>query len=244
MNPNIPSFALDNFEGPLDLLIYLIQSQEVDVVKISLHKIIEQYQAILEMYQDEQMHVGAELLSTTALLIWLKSKSLLPTNINTQLDLEAEVPRFELIRYLLEYHSFKEVANFLLKQEDIQQQKYTRGVPELEDTLPALLPLPPMPVNQLTEAFQRVLNRVNPKSQRTIKEEPWRVSDKMEWLRHQIKIMEQIQFNDLFTVDRCKEEWIVTFLAILELMKIGIVGIDQSSPDNILLIGKQKEELK
>jgi segregation and condensation protein A len=212
------NFALENFEGPLDFLMHLIQKNEIDIYDIPLHQIIEQFKSKLNNECDA-LNSGADFVGTTSALIWMKSKMLLPKHEQVTNPEEEEIdPSFEIIHQLLDYCKFKQAAKELSDREQKQNAFYSRGL----ETFPELkkrMGIDHIALEDLAALFKKVLDKAA-ENKEPIFEEAWRVCDKLKELRHYLLKYPTIRFNELFTSKKSKVELIVTFLAILELLKL------------------------
>lgn len=213
-------FALENFEGPLDFLLHLIHKNEIDLSEVSLKRITEQYiQKMKEMIKPS-VDSGAEFIATASFLLWLKSRMLLPRNEqNSVSDEEMHDPRFEIIHQLLEYCRFKDAAKELTQLEILQSAFYSR-IPDPNLEASKTLGIEHLSVNDLALLFKNVLSKTSVES-RIIQEEEWKVSDKIKIIQKILKTSCQIEIAPFFAAGKCKLELIVTFLAILEIMKMG-----------------------
>jgi segregation and condensation protein A len=229
-------FALDNFEGPLDFLFHLIQKNEVDIYEISLTMLTDQFFLKLKDPSPSQIESGAEFIGTLASLMLLKSKMLLPKHEqldNALIDEESD-PRFEIIHQLIDYCRFKDAAKTLAEREERQGAFYERGMDdEREPQKP--LGIEHISLNDLAALFQTLLtNAASHKG--LIHEETFRVADKISFIRQLLKDLKKIQFNVLFSSEHSREELIVSFLAILELMKLGEVCVVKDTVCNEVMI--------
>ena len=211
----IDTFKLSNFEGPLEFLLQLIQKDEMDIYEVPLNALIEQF-------QNSELHTldsGAEFLGNASFLLWLKSKTLLPEHerVATPEELELD-PRFEIIHQLLEYCRFKQAAKEISLLEHKQGHFYLRGSEAHGAKKP--LGIEHLSLDDLAQYFQQVLLKATPQTG-SIQEEEWKVSDKISWLDELLQRTLSVPFNLLFTENMGRMEMIVTFLAILELMKMG-----------------------
>ncbi len=211
---------LEVFEGPLDLLLYLIKRDEVDIYDISLERITQQYLEFMEAFKVLDLDVAGEFVVMAANLIYWKSRSLLPVSVQPpEEEAEEEDPRWELVRQLLEYKKFKEAAQHLGHREATQQSLFGR-LPEKPETT-AERPLGDVSVFDLINAFNKVLKRIDQKEDlREIFEERFTVSDKIELV---MKLMESgvpLKFTELFSGMAARTEVVVTFLAVLELIRL------------------------
>ncbi len=210
------TFILDNFEGPVDFLLYLIQRNEIDIYDIPLHKIMEQY-------LPTTVDTGAEFISIAATLHWLKSKMLLPKHEQLQNAEGEEIdPRFEIIHQLIEYCRFKEAAKELALREQQQNAYYFRGAdsPETKKNLG----IEHLTLDDLASLFKQIMAKSG-LNKGLIHEEEWKVSDKIKSIRQLLKEHKKMDFDVLFNPELSRAELIVTFLALLELMKMGDVCV-------------------
>jgi segregation and condensation protein A len=220
-DPTAPHFTLPNFQGPLDLLLYLISQEEIEVAAISIRTICDQILSLLETHLSHDISAASDLLPLTALLLWIKSKSLLPATAELQnADLELD-PRWNTLKNMIDYQGFKQVARSMAELEVQQQQVYTRKLPEEGLSPPHHSYLVPVPVVSLAQALQKLLHSPPSPRRRTIIEEAWLVADAITYLRQRLTTQESIAFEELFLPEMCKAQWIITFLGILEMMKMG-----------------------
>lgn len=212
---------LEIFEGPLDLLLYLIKRDELDIYDISIERITRQYLEYLQAFKELNIEVAGEFVVMAANLIYLKSRSLLPADLQPpEEDVEEDDPRWDLIRQLIEYKKFKEAAGQLqvraLEQERIFARMGDGSVPEL-----APLPLGEVGIFQLINAFQNVLKRLDAKEDlREIFGENFTVSDKIETILQTVARGKPVRFSELFLRVASRVEVVVTFLALLELIRL------------------------
>jgi len=245
---------VEAFEGPFDLLIHLIQINEIEIHDIPIHQITMQYLEFLDAMQDMDMDVTSEFLVMAATLIEIKSKMLLPSresdDYQTQFDLGD--PRADLVVKLIEYKKYRNVAGFLKgretefgkvvfkPQEDLEPFVRTFTNDELNTDMESDL---------LIEAVKRLLLNVNKEDQgrkdyfHSLKRDLYTVDQKMDLIRDRIQSDEHIFFESLFDEDINKSEIIVTFLAILELLKLKTVLIKQDKIfDRIEIIRNKQME--
>ncbi len=221
---------LDIFEGPLDLLLYLIKKDEVVIHDISIERVTKQYLEYINTFKMLNIDLASEFIVMAANLMYIKSRTLLPKHEQPpEEEIEEDDPRWELIRQLIEYKKFKDAAGFLT-QKAIEQENYFAHVPEKPETLheePA--PLPDSNIFDLIRAFQSVLQRFEESNDLgDIIDDRFTVSDKIESLLSTIKPGEKKNFLSLFHDATTKAEVIVTFLAVLELMKMNQFRVIQS----------------
>jgi segregation and condensation protein A len=218
---------LDIFEGPLDLLLYLIKEQKMDIYDIPVAEITKQYLQYIDLIQDLNLDLAGEYLIMAAELTRIKSKMLLPRN-ETEEDLEdeGEDPREELTRKLLEYQRYKEVAFELRRMETERQHIYSRsgGLPAGDDEV-----LPDdANVFDLLKAFQKVISEKKTSESYELKVTDVSVGDKLDHLLEILNVSESVTFFSLFTVLNSKGEMVATFLGLLELIRLKLVRIQQA----------------
>lgn len=223
---------LEIFEGPLDLLLYLVRKEEVDIYEVNLTKIATQFIEYVELMKELDLDIAGEFLVMAATLMFIKSRELLPKNQQTEIpeEEEEEDPRWELIRQLVEYKKFKDAAAKLQERELEQEQIYARipGKPEfaVETSTPAK---PEVSIFDLVNAVSNILKRYNSRPQaREIHAEPWTVSEKIELISGIIRSRNKMRFSELFDTATARGEVVVTFLALLELIRMKQLRIEQS----------------
>jgi len=209
------------FEGPLDLLLSLIQDNKIDIYDIPVAIITHQYLQYLEIMKELNLEVAGEFLLMAATLINIKSKMLLP--VEEQEEGEEEDPRKELVERLLEYQSFKEAALALQEKEDEWERVYTRKGIEKEETSLSELSLSDLSIYDLLSAFKKLLEKTKtPFEVMRINKETLTVKDKIAIILEKLEVEIMIPFETLFSVERSRMELIVTFLALLEILKLGL----------------------
>lgn len=221
---------LEIFEGPLDLLLYLIKREELDIHDISIEKITKQYMAYLNTFRMLNINLAGEFLVMAANLCYIKSRTLLPKHHQPpEEDAEEEDPRWDLIRQLIEYKKFKDAAGFLHRQE-VHLSNVFRPIPEKIATGEGEeRPLAEVSIFDLIRAFQKILERFDDEDAfREIVDEHWTVSDKIDFLLSAVPRGASIRFSTLFERANSKGEVIVTFLALLELMKLNHFVVRQT----------------
>ena len=221
---------LDIFEGPLDLLLHLIKEHKMDIYDIPIAKITSQYLEYLDMLSELNLEMVGEYLVMASELAKIKSKTLLPTP-ETEEDVLAASgvdPRSELMRRLLEYQRFKDAAFDLRQKEYDQQQLFTRaGEVLLNDSKEELL----IEVNvfDLLTAFQKVLKGKSFLKDYEVKVTILSVSDRIVGILETLNESNSITFHSLFTTLNSRQEVIVTFLAVLELMRLQLIRGQQNN---------------
>jgi segregation and condensation protein A len=224
---------LEVFEGPLDLLLFLVKRDEIDIYEISIERITRQYLEYLQAFRELNIDVAGEFLVMAANLVYMKSRSLLPADQQPpDEDAEEDDPRWELIRQLIEYKKFKEAAADLHTRELEQQQRFARGATSNAEQALAPIRLGEVGIFQLINAFQTVIKRIEAREDlREIFEDQFTVSDKIELILRWIDSSDgPLRFNDLFHTVVSRVEIVVTFLALLELIRLKQVRAIQPDP--------------
>jgi segregation and condensation protein A len=219
---------LEIFEGPLDLLLYLIKKEEIEIYDVSLERITRQYLDYIDTFKMLNIELASEFIVMAANLMYIKSRELLPKDVQPP-DEEADEtdPRWELIRQLVEYKKFKEAAGFLSLQE-VKGDEFFATTPELPDLESPVATMGQVGIFDLIRAFQRVLKRFeNASDFREIVNDRYTVADKIEELLNVVPVGGRVKFEDLFTSASSRGEVIVTFLAMLELIKLNHLQIEQ-----------------
>jgi segregation and condensation protein A len=216
---------LEIFEGPLDLLLHLIKKNEVSITDIPIATITEQYLATLEVMQTFNLDVAGEFLVMAATLIHIKSRMLLPMADDEDDEEEGVDPREELVRRLLEYQRFKDVADQLERRELLTRDVFVRSVAPAEE-----VPAPgfrEVSVFELLTALKRVLDRLPKDAVHEVMLEKITMREKMTLLLDQLRTQRKILFESLFAEVTTRMEVVVTFLAMLELVKVRAIRIFQ-----------------
>jgi len=222
---------LDVFEGPLDLLLYLVRKDEVDIYDIEIGRITKQYLEYLEQMESIDVEIGGEFIVMAANLLYIKSRTLLPTDLQTPVDDEGEDedPRWELIRQLIEYKKFKEAAGELRDREDLANKLFGRTPSAPPPDGGATLLAGEVGALDLIAAFQRVLDRIEKQkgALREIEADRFTVSEKIEYVLKILPVNEPLMFEELFAGQTTRGEVVATFLALLELVRLRHVHVEQ-----------------
>lgn len=220
-------FKLDNFEGPLDLLLHLIKEAKMDIADVKLADITEQYLDYMQGLDELDMERATEFITVAATLIEIKSKSLLPRPEENPPD-EIDEEKL-LLERLKEYQIFKEASQDLKQIEDIDKMY---KAPDSSVGAPRFV-LKDMVLDKLLDAFVAILAKTDEK---IIKEEPkkiekdrFTVAEKIISIKNLIRENEHLKFSELFEEDQTKSELINIFLAVLELLKLQIIKVVQTS---------------
>ena len=237
---------LEVFEGPLDLLLYLIKKEEIDIYDIPIAKITDQYLEYMELMKLLDLNIAGEFLVMAATLIHIKSKLLLPPD---QLEGEKEEeadPRAELVRRLIEYKKFKEAAQELSQMESLQKHffprvavipKFDKLPREEDDFFEASL-------FDLITAFTKVLKDIPKEAFHQVVKDEFTVSEKVHDILHMLVDNKTLILTELFRSAKNKFEIVTIFLAILELIKIREISIRQHGQFGEIEIMRNTESIK
>ncbi len=219
------TIKLERFEGPLDLLLHLIKRDEIDIYDIPIAHITQQYLAYLDLMRSFDLEVAGEFLVMAATLMRIKAKMLLPLPAVGEEEEEGD-PREELVQRLVEYRQFKEAAGTLKEHEDLRRKLYERGMLPTEDDA-GPLPLAPATLFDLLDALNRVLARKPQTITYDVQGEVYDIEDKIALIQR-VVAEGAVRFAELMSRCRDRGEIIVTFMALLELIKLGGVTVVQS----------------
>lgn len=235
------NFIINDFEGPLDLLLHLIKTSKMNIYDIKIEEITKQYVDYIEKMKDMNLTIASEYLVMASELIELKSKMLLP---RTEEETEEEDPREELVNRLLEYQKYKDMINTFKDLETERKDFYTKepiNYKELSDT--EIMNDGSISVDDLVKALSKFLMRKEaekPISTKITKKEI-SVSDRTRDIRQILNKKKKVSFFDLFEI-KTKEYVVVTFLSILEMAKLGEIKIIQENNFNNIIISKKEGE--
>jgi segregation and condensation protein A len=224
--PDALEVFLDTFEGPLDLLLYLIRRQNLDILDIPIAQITRQYVAYIEMMEHLRLELAAEYLVMAALLAEIKSRMLLPRQPET--EEEEEDPRAFLIRKLQEYESIKKIAEEIDQLPRHERDTFEATVDVSSVSVRQILP--EVELKELLLAFQAVLKRAEQLTHHQITKEPLSVRERMATILEKLNRSDQLPFPACFAGSEGKNGVVVAFLAILELSKERLVDIFQPEP--------------
>lgn len=218
------------FEGPLDLLLYLIKKNELDIYNIPIAEITDQYLKYVKFMKALNLDLAGEYLVLAATLLHIKSRLLLP--LNEEEGEEEEDPRTELVEQLITYQAFREAAMALESRPRLEREIFTRGSNELVTDRDAWEEGDGEEIGlfELIDAFQRVLNRMKPTPVIEIEGETVSLAQVIGELKERLKKMTSLTFDELFSPSRSRQEMIYTFLAILEMMRRRMVTAYQIGP--------------
>jgi segregation and condensation protein A len=224
--PDALEILLDTFEGPLDLLLYLIRRQNVDILNIPIAQITRQYMEYIRLMTVLNLELAADYLVMAALLAEIKSRLLLPRSSEAE-EIDDD-PRATLIRRLQAYEIIKTVAEELDLLPRLEREIFLPDIDNSELTLPKNLP--DVSLTELLRALQQVLKRTEQHSHHQIIKEPLSVRERMSAILLHLTTVKELPFSRLFTVKEGRSGVVVTFLAILELSKEGLIEILQVEP--------------
>ncbi|MCH9632841.1 MAG: Segregation and condensation protein A [Chlamydiae bacterium] len=228
MRVSAPVFSLEDFEGPLDLLLHLIENKELDIYQVIIEQVLSQYQNYLKTLNQFDLDLGAEFLSIVSSLMLLKSKTLLPKQAATEGEIDASTLRVDIIEQLIHYYKFKNIAQTLAEKEDQQALRYLRGVDLQSFSSPAEAKLKSTPQSMLSELFIKVLERQKQSDLKFIEEEDYKISDKIKEFKKNLLESNSLNFHNIFSIHKPKGELIALFIALLEILKQGLASLDQS----------------
>ena len=219
---------LQNFEGPLDLLLHLIKKHEVSIYDIPIALITQQYIGYIDLMQELDLDVAGEFLVMAATLIHIKSRMLLPRPDPAQEDPE-EDPREALVRRLLEHQKFKAAAELLHERETLRSAQWTRPDGPISE-IAGEAPEPEIEVDlfSLISAFRAVVERAKQRPAMYLPGEQIAIEDRIEQLMAKLSETEACGFEDLFADVQTRPGLIVTFLALLEMIRLKLVRVFQS----------------
>ncbi len=225
MNPELQPAAegyrvrAGQFEGPLDLLLHLVRVNEVDILDIPIVEITDQYNAHLETMREMNLDIAGEYLVIAATLVHIKSRMLLPPDPSTD-DADAEDPRAELVRELLEYQRYKQAAETLQALDSRQQLIWTR------DDVPADFrdeEMLTVDLFDLVQAFRELLGRLGEEARIHIRRDHISVAEKIAWLTDLLEQRRTIDLLALFEDLPTRVDRIAAFLAVLEMLRLQLI---------------------
>ena len=229
---------LEIFEGPLDLLLYLIRKEEVSIYDIPIARITEQYLEYLRAMQELDIGLAGEFLVMAATLIHIKSQTLLPRDPNA--SPEEEDPRHELVYQLLEHQKFKAAADVLYQRRTIEGGAFTRGATETDKDNPEVAAT----IFQLFEVFREVLNRQLAITEIQIAREEMTMAEKLKEIKRLVATTSQVRVRDMFEHARSRREIVLIFLAVLELVKELVIRLQQSELFGEIVLVRREDQFE
>ncbi len=236
--PDALEIILETFEGPLDLLLYLIKKHKLDVLELSIFSITEQYMSYVEMMTEFQLELAGEYLVMAALLAQIKSRLLLP--VHKELE-EEEDPRAELIKRLQEYEQFKKAAENLDEIPRVGRDIFVAhaAMPVAENITEQL---PEVQLKDLLFALSDIMARAKTLEHHLISAEVLSTRERMSQILQQLSHTQSaLPFSALFTVNEGRSGVVVSFIAILELVKEGLITCLQVTSDSLIYVSLSKK---
>ena len=231
--PDALEVILDAFEGPLDLLLYLIRRQNLDIIRVDVAEITRQYMGYIALLEAMRFDLAAEYLVMAAMLAEIKSRALLPKSLGAEDD-EAEDPRAQLIRRLLEYEKVKISAEALDDMPRVDRD-FQIAVAEKPDSDHRTVP-PQVDLSELVLAFSELLARARLSSAHQIEWEALSTRQRMSQVLMKLKEQAELTLSELFSVEEGRAGVVVSFLAILELVREGLCVLVQAAPGSQIYI--------
>ncbi len=216
---------LEEFEGPLELLLHLIKKNEIDIYDIPIALITEQYSEAIGFMESLNLSIAGEFLVMAATLIHIKSRMLLPV---LPCEEEEEDPRRDLVIRLLELQHYQEAAEQLEDREAIWRDIYSRGPVATPALLPEEVPIADLGLYDLLKALNDLLARRPEASVMQITAEVLTVKEKIQFILDRIEGHESLLFDELFEAGFSRHEIVVTFLALLEIIRLGLIRVVQT----------------
>lgn len=220
---------LDRFEGPFEVLLYLIKSQEIDIFDIPILKVTEQYLRFLELLKEENLDIAGEFLVMAATLIQIKSRMILPLEVTDEEEepIEEEDPRLELVEKLLEYRKYRDLGERLGDCHDRQQDRYPRLIRVKMEVIDEEDAWEEVSLYDLTKAVRAVMRFIRDPIVRQLAAEAYSVDEKVNLLENLLAERESVTWSELFEDSRDKLEVVCYLLAILELCRMYRVRLHQ-----------------
>lgn len=237
-------FKINEFEGPLDLLLHLIKESKMDIMNIEIEKITDQYMNYLSIQEKMNLEIASEYLVMASELIEIKSKLLLPKQSTDEEEIDEVDPRKELVNRLLEYQAYKDITKIFQEKEEIRKEIYTKSPENVKSYIDDNVTITSdVTLDDLVEAFKNYLERKKDsqplKTKITVNEIT--VSSRRHEIKSILKKKGRISFFELFPVVT-KEYVIATFLAILEMAKSQELRITQNDTFDDIICEVQNEE--
>jgi len=233
--PDALRVILEQFEGPLDLLLYLIKKQNIDIIDIPILPITNQYVNYINMMQQMQFELASDYLVMASTLAEIKSKMLVPNNIE---DDDEEDPRADLIKRLMEYQKYKDLSEKIDLIPRLHRDTFV--ISGIMTNFNNTEERPKIELSQLESAFQEVLRRAEIFATHTIESEALSVRERMSNIIDAINNNGTIKFIDCFTFQEGRMGAIVTFLAILEMVKESLIDIIQNDDFSMIYLQVKK----
>lgn len=239
---NVLELKLSNFDGPLDLLLSLVKENKIEIKDIFVSQVTEQFLEYMNQVSELDVELASEYMAMAATLLEIKSRALLPPVVKDD-EPEEETPEAVLIRQLEEYKLFKEIVTELKEQENVDRfyrdpdKNVGKEVSVIKENLS---------LDGFIAAFNKFLAKLQVKSQqsttvsRTMARESFSVPQKINFIREVLKTVNEFKFAELFEPDASRNEYVTTFIAVLELTKLQIITIRQSDIFEDIVIVKRE----
>jgi segregation and condensation protein A len=228
------------FEGPMDLLLHLIRRDKINIYDIPISHITKEYLSYIEMMKELELDLAGEFFVMAATLMRIKAQMLLPRR--AEEEAEEEDPREELVRNLIEYRKYKEAATHLAEKESDRRKLFSRPAVKAPDENPSEdASMMEVSVFDLMDAFKKVMNELKKQVVYRIESETFTVEEKAHYIKKRISERSEVLFTELFENVFQKLEVIVTFLAILEMIRQGEIVARQMSAGNDIWIYRSKK---
>lgn len=224
--PDAMKVLLEAFEGPLDFLLYLIRKQNLDILDIPIAAVTRQYMEYIDLMQELSLELAAEYLVMAAILAEIKSRMLIPQPADAEAS--EEDPRAELVRRLQEYERYKQAAEDLDKLQRMERDTFPVETDSSEISVEK--PLPNVAMKELVQALMDVMQRVELHAKHHIRMDTLSIREKMTHILASVQDKEHFSFTSLFNTEEGRLGVVVTFLALLELLKQSMVEFVQAGP--------------
>lgn len=240
---------IDAFQGPMDLLLHLIEKAQIDIYDIPINDITEQFIGYIYEMEELNLEIASEFLVMAATLIEIKSKMLLPDDksvTDLQLEMEEVDPRVELVRRLVEYKKYKNISEELRIFEETQSRVYYKPKEDLLDYEEEVIEIEGLDVEMLLKSISNIMKRKS-KTQSSlsiseIQREEYTLEKCIKDIRGMLEVDDVLKFSNLIYKDTSKKEIIVYFLSVLELIRMKFIKVDQEDDFSDLIIRKRMEE--
>ncbi|MFL3051229.1 MAG: segregation and condensation protein A [Candidatus Neomarinimicrobiota bacterium] len=233
---------LENFAGPLDLLLFFIRRDEIDIMDIPISHITEEYLSFIEAVQKLNISFAGDFILMAATLMRIKAKMLLPSIIEED-DEAFEDPRTALVQRLLEYQRYKEVANNLSEMGNLQSKKFQYSFSSKDKDLEVEYPefyLEDVTIFEIVNIFNKLLESIPPPLQYDVEKEEIKIKEKLALILSYFVGKNQILFSELFPKFSSRQDLVVTFIAVLELIRDGHIRVQQKNLFDDILLEKIK----
>ena len=233
---------LENFAGPLDLLLFFIRRDEIDIMDIPISHITEEYLSFIEAVQKLNISFAGDFILMAATLMRIKAKMLLPS-ITEEEDEDFEDPRTALVQRLLEYKRYKEAANDLSELGNLQSKKFQHSFSSKDKELEVEDPefyLEDVTIFEIVNIFNKLLDRIPPPLQYDVEKEEIKIKEKLALILSCFVGKNQILLSELFPKLSSRQDLVVTFIAVLELIRDGHIRVEQKKLFDDILLEKIK----